>query len=208
MTAKLGRVSTRFGYGKESRSFLLTDSVKIPDWKNEKHEIFYYLNLIAEVENKYFGTKTVLESEPRFELKVSQERKTEARQILTENGVDTSKKIVAFVAGSTNSRAKRWKAESFAALNDKFQNELNINIILIGAKNELPVSQEVYEKIYDEADNFDRKNESGGSDGNFEHLRSVDFKRYRSGTYFGSFGNKNTRHFRSDKPANDAAFAF
>ncbi|CAN5441977.1 lipopolysaccharide heptosyltransferase II [soil metagenome] len=146
LTAKLGKVPTRFGYAKEGRSFLLTESIEIPDWKNEKHEIFYYLNLAAEVENKYFGTKTVLDNEPRFELKVSQTRKAEARQILTENGVDLSKKIVAFVAGSTNSRAKRWKAKSFAALNDKIQNELNANVILIGAKDESEVSQEVFEK--------------------------------------------------------------
>ncbi len=65
---------------------------------------------------------------------------------MTENGVDLSKKIVAFVAGSTNSRAKRWQTESFAALNDKIQNELNANVILIGAKDELKVSQEVFEK--------------------------------------------------------------
>ncbi len=146
LTAKLGKVPARFGYGKEGRSFLLTDSVEIPDWKNEKHEISYYLNLIAKVENKYFGTKTVLDNEPRFELKVSQERKTEARQILTENGVDLSKKIVAFVAGSTNSRAKRWQTESFAALNDKIQSDLNANVILIGAKDEMEVSRDVFEK--------------------------------------------------------------
>ncbi|MEP7038666.1 MAG: lipopolysaccharide heptosyltransferase II [Acidobacteriota bacterium] len=146
LTAKLGKVSTRFGYAKEGRSFLLTDLVEIPDWKNEKHEIFYYLKLIAEIENKYFGTKTVLENKPRFELKVSQERKAEARQILAENGVDLSKRVVAFVVGSTNSRAKRWQTESFAALNDKIQNELHANVVLIGAKDELKVTQEVFDK--------------------------------------------------------------
>ncbi len=146
LTAKLGRVSARFGYAKEGRSFLLTDAAETPKWKNEKHEIYYYLNLIAEIENKYFGTKTVLENEPRFELDVSEERKANARQILTKNGVDLSKKIVAFVAGSTNSRAKRWQTGSFAVLNDKIQNELNANVILIGAKDEREVSQEVFEK--------------------------------------------------------------
>ena len=146
LTAKLGKVPVRFGYAKEGRRILLTESVEIPKWKNEKHEIFYYLNLIAEIEYKYFSTKTVLNNEPRFELKVSQERKIAAREILNENGIDLSKKIVAFVAGSTNSRAKRWQTESFAALNDKIQNELNADVILVGAKNELEVSREVFEK--------------------------------------------------------------
>ena len=137
----------RFGYAKEGRSFLLTDAIEIPAWKNEKHEIFYYLNLVAEIEKKYFGTNTVLETEPRFDLKVSETRKIEARQLLTENGVDSSKKIIAFVAGSTNSRAKRWQTESYAELNDKLQIEFNANVILIGANEELDVSEEVFEKV-------------------------------------------------------------
>ncbi len=144
--AKLGKVPQRFGYGKEGRSFLLTDAVKIPVWKNERHEIFYYLNLIAEIEHKFFATKTVLETEPRFELEVSAERRENARKILEESGVDLSKKIIAFVPGSTNSRAKRWQTSSYAKLNDKLQTELNSNVILIGAENELGVSLEVYEQ--------------------------------------------------------------
>ncbi len=146
LAAKLGNVKKRFGYAKDARSFLLTDAVKIPVWKNTKHEVFYYLNLIAEVENDFFGTKSVLESEPRFDLIVSNERKSQARKILEANGVDLTKKIVAFCPGSTNSRAKRWQAESYAELNDKIQTELKANVILIGAPNELNVSIETAEK--------------------------------------------------------------
>ncbi len=145
-SAKLGKVPQRFGYAKEARSFLLTDTVKIPDWKNERHEIFYYLNLIAEVEHKFFGTKTVLEKEPRFELNISAERIENARKFLQTNGVDLAKKTIAFAAGSTNSRAKRWKTASYAQLNDKLQSELNASVILIGAENELDVSLEVFKK--------------------------------------------------------------
>ncbi len=144
--AKLGKISKRFGYQKEGRSFLLTDAVKIPEWKNEKHEVFYYLNLAAEVEKSFFGTTTVLENAPRFELNVSKERRRQARRFLEENGVNSSKKIVAFCPGSTNSRAKRWHTESYAQLNDKIQSELKANVILIGASDELDVSMEVAAK--------------------------------------------------------------
>ena len=146
LLAKFGKVPARFGYAKEGRSLLLTDAVEIPVWKNEKHEIFYYLNLIAKVEKKFLGTDTVLENEPRFDLQVSDQRKTEVRQLLTENGVDSSKKLIVFVAGSTNSRAKRWQTDSYAELNDKIQTELNANVVLIGANDELEVSREVFEK--------------------------------------------------------------
>ena len=146
LLAKLGKVPKRFGYAKEARGFLLTRSVKMPEWKNEVHEIFFYTNLIAEIEKEYLGTQTVLDSKIRFELKVSEARKEKARFFLKENGIDFSKKIIAFVPGSTNSRAKRWQTESYAKLNDGIQKNLNADVILIGAGNELDVSVEVYEK--------------------------------------------------------------
>lgn len=146
LVAALGKVSVRFGYAKEGRSFLLTDAVKIPGCKNQKHEIFYYLNLIAEVENKFFGTKASLEGDPQFDLVVSNDRKQKAHDFLLESGIDLSRKIVAFCPGSTNSRAKRWHSESYAALNDKIQSQLNANVILIGAEKELDVSLEVAKK--------------------------------------------------------------
>lgn len=145
-TVRLAKIPRRFGYAKEGRSFLLSDSVEMPSWKNERHEVFYYLNLIAAIEKAFFNSETVLQNEPKVDLQVSNERKFAARNILEKSGVDLSKKIIALGVGSTNSRAKRWQTESFAELNDKLQNDLNANVILIGAKDELDVSREVFEK--------------------------------------------------------------
>lgn len=142
--SKLGKAKKRFGYANEGRSFLLTNSIKKPAWKDKKHEIYYYLNLIAEVEKHYFGITSA--QNVIFNLAVSEARKTEAQQILAENGVDLSKKVVAFCAGSTNSRAKRWQSESYAKLNDRLQGEIEANIILIGDQSELDVSLEIVEK--------------------------------------------------------------
>lgn len=146
LTAKLARIPKRFGYAKDARSFLLTDAIGIPEWKNSRHEVFYYLNLIAEVEKKFFAAATVLDNEPRLDLQVSGERRTEARKILEKAGVGLLKKTIALGVGSTNSRAKRWHAESYAKLNDKLQDELNANVVLLGTKHEADVSDEVFEK--------------------------------------------------------------
>ncbi len=147
LLAKFGKVPQRFGYAKEGRSFLLTDAVKIPAWKNERHEVFYYLNLVAEIEKKFFGTLTALENEPRFELNVSDVRKAEARNFLAQSGVDLSKKIIVFCAGSANSPAKRWETESFAKLGDTLKNDLDAEVVLDGAKNEVEISQTVASKM-------------------------------------------------------------
>ncbi len=123
---------------------MLTDAIEIPEWKNHRHEAFYYLNLVAEIERNIFKTTTTSQAEPKIDLKVSAERRTSARNFLESNGIDLSRKIVALGVGSTNSRAKRWQAESFAKLNDKLQSEIGANVILVGAKDELDVSEQVY----------------------------------------------------------------
>jgi len=146
LIVKLAKIPRRFGYAKDGRSFLLSDAVEIPVWKNQKHEVFYYLNLVAEIEKSYFERQTILESEPRLDLNVSVERKNDARKILEANGVDLSKNTVALGVGSTNSRAKRWQAQSYAELNDRLQNDLGANVVLVGAKDELDISLEVFEK--------------------------------------------------------------
>lgn len=145
LIAKLGRVKTRFGYANDGRSFLLTSSLPKPVWKNEKHEIYYYLNLVGEIEKHFFG-KTSQSPKPSFDLTVSQKRINDAKKILKENGADLAKPLIAFCAGSTNSRAKRWQTESYAKLNDKLQTEINANVILLGDKSELDVSTEIIEK--------------------------------------------------------------
>lgn len=144
LTAKLAKIPRRFGYAKEGRSFLLTDSIEIPNWKNERHEIFYYLNLVAEIEKAYFNKQTVDAQEIKLDLDVAESRRTHARKILLENGVDLSKKIVALGVGSTNSRAKRWQSESFAKLNDLIQDNLNSNVIIVGTKDEIDIAEKVF----------------------------------------------------------------
>ncbi|HMS40191.1 MAG TPA: lipopolysaccharide heptosyltransferase II [Pyrinomonadaceae bacterium] len=145
LVAKLAKIPKRFGYAKEGRSFLLTNSIEIPEWKNERHEVFYYLNLVSEIEKSYIGKTLISENLPNIDLQVSEERRAEARKILEENGVDLSKKTIALGVGSTNSRAKRWQAESFAKLNNLLQNDLGANVLLVGAKDEIDVSNEVFE---------------------------------------------------------------
>ncbi len=146
LLSKLGKVKKRFGYKNEGRSFLLTNSFAKPDWKNEKHEVYYYLNLISEIENEFFETETVSKNKPVSNLEVSEKRRENARHILKNNGVSINKKTIALGVGSTNSRAKRWSAESYAKLNDLLQKELEADVILIGSENEIDVSQEVFDK--------------------------------------------------------------
>jgi heptosyltransferase II len=145
LTAKLGRIPRRYGYAKEGRGFLLTGGVKIPDWKNERHEVFYYLNLIAAVEKDLGRGGDIQDATPVIDLGISDIRRTEARDLFIKHKLDPAKKTIALGVGSTNSRAKRWPAASYAELNDKLQEEMGVNVILVGGADETGVSQEVYD---------------------------------------------------------------
>jgi lipopolysaccharide heptosyltransferase II len=144
LAAKLGRIPKRFGHSREGRRILLTNPVTVPKWKNQRHEVFYYLNLVAEVEKELLQSETVMNAEPRIDIPVSGQRRLGAREILQKFGVDPSRKTVALGVGSTNSRAKRWPAENYARLNDLLQSDFNANVILIGSAAESGVSENVF----------------------------------------------------------------
>lgn len=138
-----GRAEKRIGYNTEKRGFLLTDALAVPAWKNERHEVFYYLNIIAELERRLTGKTEVWERAPNINLTVSIARQIAARELLQANGADLTNKTVALCPGSTNSRAKRWHAESYAKLTDLISENLNANVILIGASDEIEVSKQI-----------------------------------------------------------------
>ncbi len=143
LTTFLTRIPRRIGYNKDVRGLLLTDPIAVPEWKNRRHEVFYYLNLVAETEKRVLGRNTVSGTIPNTELEVSDERKFEADDLLRNFGVDLLKKTVALGVGSTNSRAKRWPAEHYAELTGRLQTEAGANVVLIGSKDEIDVADKV-----------------------------------------------------------------
>lgn len=143
LVTRLGGAGRIFGYASDARSILLTDAIAIPEWKSERHEVYYYLELISAVEQSWFGTSTeTIDTEPRIEL--SEERKRRGREILESHGAAPGSRIVALAPGSTNSEAKRWHPESFARLGDLVA-EAGAAIALFGSEQERDVTRRVAE---------------------------------------------------------------
>lgn len=141
LTTYLTRIPHRFGYNKDLRGLLLTDPIAVPEWKSRRHEVYYYLNLIAAVEKKMLGRETVGSFEPDISLGISDERAYNAQSFLSENGVDMLRPTVALGVGSTNSLAKRWPHGYFTKLNDRLQIDLNTNVILLGSTEDSEVAK-------------------------------------------------------------------
>ena len=147
LVAAAARVPVRIGYRTDGRGALLTHPLAVPRWRSARHEVFYYLNIVDEFARLLQGaTETADEAserEPRLDLTVSEVRRERARRLLGEAGADAGRPLVALCPGSTNSRAKRWPAARFAALADLLIDEAGAEVLLIGAREERDVSDEV-----------------------------------------------------------------
>ena len=140
---KLAKIPRRFGYSSEGRRFLLTDPISVPEWKNSRHEVYYYLKLAREVERRILGTGMVIESNAAVTLDVSDARIAAARETLKNNGINGQRPLIAVGPGSTNSRAKRWPAANFGRFIDRVAQEFGADIVLLGSKSEEIVGSDV-----------------------------------------------------------------
>ncbi|HEY9403430.1 MAG TPA: lipopolysaccharide heptosyltransferase II [Pyrinomonadaceae bacterium] len=145
--AAAARVPFRAGYATDGRALLLTHPFAVPAWRGEQHEVFYYLNLVFELERALTGEARFADREPQYQLRVSAERQAAARNLLSRHGALNDRPLVALCPGSTNSRAKRWPPERFAALADHLMGKAKVNVALIGAREELDVTGEVLAKM-------------------------------------------------------------
>jgi heptosyltransferase-2 len=146
LVASLARVPLRIGYATEGRQALLTHALQLPEWRSSKHEVFYYLQIVAELEWLIKHEQSFLNTQPDGSLDISTGRKAAARDLLRAHGVASpgnGRVLVALCPGSINSRAKRWPADRYAALGDRLIDELDAEVILIGSSAEVDVSRDV-----------------------------------------------------------------
>jgi heptosyltransferase-2 len=149
LVASLARVPLRIGYATDGRQSLLTHPLAVPEWRAGKHEVFYYLNIVAQLEWLIKHEQTFLDTQPDGSLEVSSGRKSAARDFLRARGVgvDAARPLVALCPGSINSRAKRWPTERYAALADRLIDELEAEVLLVGSAAEAEVSLEVSRRM-------------------------------------------------------------
>jgi heptosyltransferase-2 len=143
LVAALARVPFRLGYAAQGRGFLLTHSQPQPEWRDSRHEVYYYVNIIAAVGCLLHGNSRALDHEPDYAIVVSPERRAAAREQLASLGVRSDRALVAICPGSVNSRAKRWPADRYAELGSRMAEELGSEVMLIGSPDERDVSFEV-----------------------------------------------------------------
>ncbi len=142
---KLGRIPRCFGFAKEGRSMLLTDAIKVPRWKKQSHEVYYYLELIRQVEKSILDADTVNYRDEITGLDISAARKAEAAEMLRGAGLGNDAGIVAIGPGSANSRAKRWGSKNFAELAERVFRDCGAGAAILGSAEDADVAARVRE---------------------------------------------------------------
>jgi len=137
-TFYLGKVERRIGYDRDFRSFLLTDNLKpLKDGEGfvPVPVIEYYLK-IAE----YLGCDA---SNKKMELSINESSIQKAEEIFAKHGVDTARKVVALNPGAAYGPAKCWPAEYYAEIGQWLSEEMNAEVLVLGAPSERRTAEKV-----------------------------------------------------------------
>lgn len=143
--AWLGGARLRIGFAEQGRGPLLTH--RLQRRAPQRHQLHDYLEIVAACERICLGVgfKPSVEI-PSPSLTVSVTEQQAAEKLMHSCGIDPdARPLVALNAGATNSRAKCWPAERFAALADRLRNELSAQIVLIGGAAEFSYAARVIE---------------------------------------------------------------
>jgi heptosyltransferase II len=131
LLAFLGGAKIRIGYDTQGRGALLTHKLQRSDEHRNRHQINDYLDLVMEAEHICLGRASTAVRNTTPTLIASNEQRQAAASFLPSTG-----KLIALNVGATNSRAKCWPEDRFAALADRMVTERGARIVLIGAGSE------------------------------------------------------------------------
>jgi heptosyltransferase-2 len=134
----LGGVKIRIGYDAQGRGPLLTHKLRRGAGHHNRHQTNDYLDLVIEAERVCLGKTLSTAPHTIPALRASPAQKQAAARFLPPTG-----RLVALNVGATNSRAKCWPTDRFAALADQIVNELAAQIVLIGAASERETAAQV-----------------------------------------------------------------
>lgn len=148
LLARAAGAKTIAGYPTDSRRSLLNFVVPFEQDRKRAHQVRYYLNIAAELEQKLTGSSRVDMETLRPQLRVGRDQREGASLMLEESGVRTDAgPILALCPGATNSRAKRWPADRFAATADRLAEQNGFQTIIVGTGGDVEVAEEVARRM-------------------------------------------------------------
>jgi heptosyltransferase II len=141
LTLCMAGIPRRIGYGRDRRSFLLTDAVAPPKpGEIPPHERFYYAELLRRA-----GLIQQYPSEDRILLHAHDEARCVGLELFRSMGFRMP--VIGVSPGAQNSRAKQWPPERFVESALRLATSLDAAIVLFGSAAEQRLCQSMAEAI-------------------------------------------------------------
>ncbi len=149
LLAWMGGVRLRIGFAGQGRGLLLTHQLYRGQQHRNRHQVHDYLDLVEECERVCFGQESrPVREKPLPSLTASTAQRGAAQTLLQNFGIyPVSHPLIALNAGATNSQAKCWPEDQYAALADRLIGELNGQIVLIGALSERGIAENIIRQM-------------------------------------------------------------
>lgn len=134
----LGGVKRCIGYKRDARSLFLTDGIKRPSENGRFLPTYmgdYYLRLCTEIGCDVRSNE--------LELFITREDQIHADEILKSGNVNSDLPLVLLNPGAAYGYSKCWTAEGFARTADLVKKELDCNIAIVCAPNEINLATDI-----------------------------------------------------------------
>lgn len=127
----LARVPKRIGKASDGRSLFLTHSFKELPLVKERHEVQYYLDLLAS-----FG---ISGGQPVPALATTPQEDQEASELLASHGITAKDMLLGINAGASFGSAKRWYPERFGEVAKRLADTWGARVVLFGGPDEVEI---------------------------------------------------------------------
>lgn len=154
MIAFLAKIPIRTGYNRDLRGLLLTHPIRLSNEIRNRHQVFYYLNIISKGRGQGAGGRgqnkgTVQQSAfklPQPIIYLTDDEKAWARDFLKSKNIG-NRLIVGIAPGASYGPAKRWIAERFAEAAKRLSHNYNADLVLFGGDEERNICSAVLNNL-------------------------------------------------------------
>ncbi len=144
LQARMAGIPERIGYNTDGRSILLTRKA-VPRIKTmNRHQIFYYLDLLYQTGLSSTDYLNDPEFHPDISIRPTTYGLRKAGELLRKEGVpDELTPLIGINPGAYFGPAKRWITDRYGQLADKLSSRHNAVILIFGSVDELPIAEEM-----------------------------------------------------------------
>ena len=150
----LTRIPERIGYATDGRSLLLSRRAKPRIRQLDRHQIFYYLDLLYQTGLSSIDYLNKSSIQPDIRLQATPRIREAADTLMRDTHVDTRRPLIALNPGASFGPAKRWFPERYAILADRLVQAADAEVLLLGSDSEASIARQISDGMKQKANNL------------------------------------------------------